>query len=280
MTKMDKLWVTVAKLLYPETHNNHLVDSAEIKKEYKSLFGVEISPHLIFHLISWKARNIDKENPSRGGSRNRYFFKTDDGINPSLNGGYRLYKNTDSFFDGEGKDGPICPHEDRMPVEFHFLRNWYLEDYQDVAEQRNIEECLVETQIVLSNLSVTEKEMLIKSRRGQGVFKTRVAMVESSCRITGLKNLKFLVASHIKPWAKCNNQERLDGSNGLLLSPHVDMLFDNGYITFQKNGEIIVAPEANEVISTWGLVTTRARSLTEEQESYMQYHRKNLFRGK
>lgn len=281
MTDMDKLWVTVAKLVYPVTHNNHLVDTAKIGKEYQSLFDDKISASLISHLVSWKARNLDKENPSRGGSRNRYFFRTDDGMNPSFNGGggYRLYKNTDSLFDGEGKDGPTCPREDKIPEEFRFLRTWYLHDYQDVAGQRDIEESLVEAEILQSTLPDTEKEMLTKSRRGQGVFKTRVAMVESSCRLTGVENIKFLVASHIKPWAKCNNQERLDGSNGFLLSPHVDTLFDSGYISFKKNGEIIVAPEAIEVMAMWSLATTKSRPLTEEQERYMQYHRENLFRG-
>jgi len=47
-------------------------------------------------------------------------------------------------------------------------------------------------------------------------------------------------SSHIKPWRSSSNVERLDGSNGLMLAPHVDLLFDQGYISFENNGDVIV----------------------------------------
>ena len=72
----------------------------------------------------------------------------------------------------------------------------------------------------------TERDALTKARLGQGLFRHRVAEREPACRVTGLKRQEFLVASHIKPWRDCDNSERLDGANGLLLSPHVDKLFD------------------------------------------------------
>lgn len=79
--------------------------------------------------------------------------------------------------------------------------------------------------IQAGELPATEKEQLIKARRGQGVFRTRLESIEDSCRLTGATNTRMLVASHIKPWRDCSNVERLDGNNGLLLSPHVDKLF-------------------------------------------------------
>jgi len=77
-----------------------------------------------------------------------------------------------------------------------------------------------------------EKIQLTKSRRGQGIFKANVRLVEDHCRITGVSNIKHLRASHIKPWSASTNDEKLDGFNGLLLSPHVDHLFDRGFISF------------------------------------------------
>src|SRR5256885_16576834 len=64
--------------------------------------------------------------------------------------------------------------------------------------------------------------------------------IEKRCRLTGVSDTRLLVASHIKPWKDSTNQERLDGHNGLLLSPHVDRLFDRHLISFTDDGQIIV----------------------------------------
>ena len=50
--------------------------------------------------------------------------------------------------------------------------------------------------------------------------------MEERCRITHVNNPVHLVASHCKPWRDSNNQERLNGDNGLLLTPSIDHLFD------------------------------------------------------
>ena len=68
-------------------------------------------------------------------------------------------------------------------------------------------------------VSSTERDAPTKARLGQGLFRHRVAEREPACRVTGLARQEFLVASHIKPWRECDNSERLDGANGLLLSP-------------------------------------------------------------
>src|SRR5262249_8686130 len=60
-------------------------------------------------------------------------------------------------------------------------------------------------------LAVTEKEQLVKARRGQGRFREDVQKVETACRITGIADPQFLVASHIKPWRVSSNAGRLDG---------------------------------------------------------------------
>lgn len=55
----------------------------------------------------------------------------------------------------------------------------------------------------------TEREAIIRARRGQGAFRDNVARVERTCRITGVTNSTYLIASHIKPWRHANNAERL-----------------------------------------------------------------------
>ena len=35
-------------------------------------------------------------------------------------------------------------------------------------------------------------------------------LIETACRVTGVSNIKHLRASHIKPWAESNNEEKLE----------------------------------------------------------------------
>lgn len=92
----------------------------------------------------------------------------------------------------------------------------------------------LETQIETdATIRETEKDALIRARRGQGMFRERVSLIESRCRVTGVENPVHLIASHCKPWRDSTNEERLDGENGLLLTPTIDHLFDRGFIGFE-----------------------------------------------
>src|SRR5690606_13635344 len=92
----------------------------------------------------------------------------------------------------------------------------------------------------------TVKKTVILARRGQGKFRSNVEAVESACRLTGITNPSLLIASHIKPWRHCSTAgERLDGMNGLLLTPDADLLFDRGFISFADSGEVLVSPRVD-----------------------------------
>lgn len=124
-----------------------------------------------------------------------------------------------------------------------------------------------------------EKIQLTKSRRGQGIFKANVRLIEDHCRITGVTNIKHLRASHIKPWRNSDNEEKLDGNNGLLLSPHVDHLFDQGFISFGSSGDIIVSQNLNPIIlEQWAISdSSRVGSFKKNQANYLEYHREMVF---
>jgi len=128
-------------------------------------------------------------------------------------------------------------------------------------------------------LEPTYKEQLVKARRGQGRFRAGVARVECRCRLTGVDDQRFLVASHIKPWSECTNQEKLDPENGLFLAPHADKLFDRGWISFQNDGELLVADEhAQLVANAWGLLVSYSqRPFSEKQSVYLAFHREFVF---
>ncbi len=126
--------------------------------------------------------------------------------------------------------------------------------------------------------SSTERDALTKARLGQGLFRHRVAELEPTCRVTGLARQQFLVASHIKPWRDCDNQERLSGANGLLLSPHVDKLFDRHWISFDAGGELICEHDAaREALRCWGIEGANLiRPFSREQEQFLSTHREVL----
>jgi len=99
--------------------------------------------------------------------------------------------------------------------------------------------------------------------------------------VTGVTDRRFLRASHIKPWADSDNRERLDGHNGLLLSPHPDHLFDRGFISFANDGALIVSKSLPEsVLSAWKVSSAViAKPLLPGQQAYMEYHRQRVFLG-
>jgi hypothetical protein len=62
------------------------------------------------------------------------------------------------------------------------------------------------------------------------------------CPITGITDPALLRASHIVPWAECDNAQRLDVHNGLLLSALWDAAFDSGLISFADDGTALASP--------------------------------------
>ena len=109
------------------------------------------------------------------------------------------------------------------------------------------------------------------------MFKERVAKIESRCRITGVENPVHLVASHCKPWRDSTNEERLDGENGLLLTPSIDHLFDRGFIGFEDNGKLIISPVAHKPsLQQIGVETGKIVNVgvfTSGQKKFLEFHR-------
>ena len=117
-----------------------------------------------------------------------------------------------------------------------------------------------------SEINETQRGALVMARRGQGLFKDRVMLIERCCRITKVDEPVHLRASHLKPWRDATNEERLDGENGLLLTPSIDHLLDKGFISFENSGELIISPVAHKpslermgVAQTGSLTSVRLR---------------------
>lgn len=145
----------------------------------------------------------------------------------------------------------------------------------------NVEQSKVEELVADSSLSQTEKQAIVKARVGQGKFRANLfKKYDGKCLITGIDTPQLLIASHIKPWAVCSNEERLDVENGLLLSPNMDRLFDYGLMSFTNKGEIILSSfVGNEnakrlLIEHHQVVDLKA---SDRLKYYLEYHRDVLF---
>lgn len=132
-----------------------------------------------------------------------------------------------------------------------------------------------------NNITVTEKESLIKSRIGQGKFRdVLMNKYNGACIVTGINIPTLLIASHIKPWAVCNNSERLSSDNGLLLSATYDRLFDSGLISFDDSGLILVSKYVDDVNKSKLNLNNKSYvdvSFSKETKHNLEYHRDVVF---
>lgn len=126
-----------------------------------------------------------------------------------------------------------------------------------------------------TDLGPTEKKQLIQARRGQGKFRERVCEIwKNSCAVTGSKVTELLRASHIKPWAVSTDEERLDGHNGLLLAPNIDAAFDQGLISFDGRGRLLVSDRLSETeAEKLGIKAGKRIPLCAEQRTFLEHHR-------
>jgi putative restriction endonuclease len=130
-----------------------------------------------------------------------------------------------------------------------------------------------------ADLTPEQKLALSRARRGQGEYRHNVEQIEKCCRVTGLFDRRHLRARHIRPWRDSDDQQKLDGHNGLLLSPHLDHLFERGFISFADNGELLVSRHLNPaVFETWGLRPQwNVGPFTIAQQQYLAHHREKVF---
>lgn len=128
-------------------------------------------------------------------------------------------------------------------------------------------------------LTGIEKEIISKYRIGQTNFRNNLLFHQGKCKVCGLNNENFLIASHIKPWSLSNEFEKVDVHNGFLLCPHHDKLFDDGYISFKDDGEILISSSLNQADQLLMNINAKIKiKLNNENLKYLKYHRENIFK--
>jgi hypothetical protein len=128
----------------------------------------------------------------------------------------------------------------------------------------------------------TTKEALINARNGQGTFRQRVLQIwDHRCAVTRSTTLGAIRASHIKPWSKSTDEERLDSENGLPLLATLDALFDfkKGLISFDSSGRLLISTRLN--MNERRILGINRRSLAKKPSrrtaEYLPYHREHVF---
>ena len=160
-------------------------------------------------------------------------------------------------------------------------------DFQEsvISEQNKIVQkhlnniaSIIEKEIEQVPVYGEEKKALTKIRINQSVFRELLLKRYSSCCLCNVNDKNFLVASHIKPWAKSNSEEKLDVNNGLLLCPNHDRLFDKGYISFDNDGRILISNNLSHNNLIYMNIRENMKiNITDEAKKYMKYHRENIF---
>lgn len=120
------------------------------------------------------------------------------------------------------------------------------------------------------------KKSEIEVRIGQQQFRENLLQYWRSCSVTGCSFQEALIASHIVPWATASDSERLDVSNGLLLTPNLDKLFDKYLISFNSRGEILISKSlSSKTKSDFGInPSMQLRRTDEKLLSYLKKHEK------
>lgn len=120
---------------------------------------------------------------------------------------------------------------------------------------------------------------IAQRRIGQEQFRQDLLKHWTSCAVTGLKNVRLLRASHIRPWKSSSSKEKTNPFNGLLLAPHLDAAFDAGLISFDDHGHILLSSQlSREDAKVLGInEAMRLRSVAPAHLPFLHVHRQEVF---
>ena len=106
-----------------------------------------------------------------------------------------------------------------------------------------------------------------------------------ACPICKICIPHMLIASHIKPFRDCAHIfEAIDHNNGLLLCRNHDYLFDQGYLTFDDKGYIILSEQLlayDNLKESYGIAKNYKlpdEYMTENRRLFLKYHREHIFK--
>ena len=126
-----------------------------------------------------------------------------------------------------------------------------------------------------------EKKLKTRARVGQGKYREELLSQCPFCPITMVSDDRLLIASHIKPWAKSNEIEKIDPYNGFMLTPTFDYLFDKGFMSFTNDKKTILSPFLSKMTySKIGISDNKIFPFLpiDGREEYLEYHRSEILK--
>ena len=243
--------------------------------------------------ITHKMMNLEGGARNRGGKFEPEFYS-------AMRKDPSLFTHLYNIVLSTARDMEISP---RLLPDFLSLEGF---DYSDLLGQEELDH--QELSRVVTNLTAqkrvrllgdtaeTERSVEQKVRIGQHKFAAEVlSNFSHTCGFSGfspqsLSGNKLLVASHIKPWAVCDNNERVDMLNGVAACPTHDAAFDSGLITVNGGLRVHRAPKleastrADPGVEQYFGQALQLRLVIPEQgerprDTYMAWHREHVFQG-
>lgn len=223
-----------------------------------------LNEHLTHSYWRGEIKIIDRQN------KQGYFRWGDESPEEKIQSRFINLRNFDQIIDPIVHQSYETVKESNLPYDVNLLPD----ESNPLKEIRQFRE-------TYQNLRETERESIVQSRIGQGIFRDKLMSYWEACSITNCEDFSLLRASHIKPWRVSNNEERLDVFNGLLLIPNLDLAFDKGLITFNEKGKIIISNRLSpQTCETLGIKSSmRLKKIEENHLPYLAFHREKIFKA-
>jgi HNH endonuclease len=190
------------------------------------------------------------------------------------------------LFKIEGPRAPVIvtsvPWFERLLVQQRSFANGFssLNDLDIIQSLQQIADLFSsEASAIKSGPPPTTTEALVDARLGQGQFRAALEREwNGACAVTGCRISEILRASHIKPWETSNDSERLDSENGLLLSAHIDALFDKGLVSFANDGKMLLSDQISIKDRMYFRLPKSLRLKPSKRRiKFLEYHREHRF---
>jgi len=173
---------------------------------------------------------------------------------------------------------------ERLTIECEQLRTQLLQAHGETPEVR-IEN---EDNFILDDYSGETRQAIVQQRIKQDFFRRAVlASYHGRCCISGVSDIRFLVASHIVPWWQ-DKANRLNPRNGLCLSAIHDKAFDKHLFSLTDDHYIVLsaslkASKDNFLQEVFWPIEDRQIELPDRfrpEQAFVRSHRETMLRHK
>ena len=136
---------------------------------------------------------------------------------------------------------------------------------------------------IIDKKTEKKKIQISYAREGQGKYREELLEQCGFCPFTMINDERLLIASHIKPWAASNDDEKVDPYNGYIFSPMYDKLFDRGFITFTEEKRLVLSDCITDF--TWKRLNLKKDMYIKElpmdnkRIEYLRFHHEAVFKG-